>query len=219
MKITDRIYSLETSKGAHSFLITDSSNILIDTGMPSSVNERLKEISDLGISKDSITDILLTHFDVDHAGNVAALQKATGAAVWIDPKDEPYLMNRKRRSGIKQLIQMILRPEPPVSCHKLDCHSVAGVEVIPAPGHTPGHCMFFFDGVLFSGDMIRTSGGKLSIMSDIMNWDSNVLRASMRCIADIDFEWLCPSHGDPIRNDVTLQNFIRKESDGYGSRK
>lgn len=217
MKITDQVFIIESAKRAHSFLLIDESPLLIDTGMPGNAEEVLAEINTLGVSASSITDILLTHYDVDHAGNVDAIQEMTSADVWISRKDEPYLMNREKRHGIKRYVNSLLKPRPPAHCNVFDRNTFGGVEIIPAPGHTPGHCMFLYDGVLFSGDIITAQRGRLGVMSNLMNWDADMLRSSLAGIADISFEWLCPSHGSPVRNDAQLQEFIEREGACNGS--
>ena len=87
-RITDGIYSLESTGFAHVFLIHRESSILIDTGLPHKSRAILKEIAALGVDPRTIGNILLTHHDIDHAGNVNALRAATGADVLRVLRDE-----------------------------------------------------------------------------------------------------------------------------------
>lgn len=202
---------LDSAVRSRVFLITGEKNILIDTGMPGGAAALLSEIESLGTDPGSVSDILLTHHDVDHTGSVRKIQEATGAEVWIGTEDEPYLMHRKKRPGVKRIIQTFVRAEAPDSCRTFGSSGYSGeIRVIAAPGHTPGHHIFQYGPVLFSGDLFKTPEGGFQEMRPAMNWSQEKLQSSIGMLRGLSFDWLCPSHGVPVRNDERLQTFLQK---------
>ncbi|MDL2217342.1 MBL fold metallo-hydrolase [Christensenellaceae bacterium OttesenSCG-928-M15] len=214
MEIFDNIYKLDATKTTTNvFLIKGESNILIDTGIPGLSDALLEEIKTLGVTK--ISDILLTHHDVDHSGNAKALQDATGAMIWVGEEDVLYLMKIKERRGIKWLPQRSYRPEPPQRYKTLQRFMKFGeLTAIPAPGHTPGHFMFQLDELLFCGDMLRSDTmGRPLRMNSGMNESSEKLKQSLSMMKTLSYQWVCPSHGIPMKNDEALQQFLTRESE------
>ena len=78
---------------------------------------------------------------------------------------------------------------------------ISGIKVIPTPGHTPGHVSLIYKNVLFTGDLVRNSKGKIEPMKSSMNWDSSLAMESILKIEEYDFEWICTTHGEPIRRE------------------
>ena len=85
---------------------------------------------------------------------------------------------------------------------------IGDIEVIPTPGHTPGHVCLLYDDVLFAGDLLRTSKGQLGPMASFMNWNTHISMESAKKVADYHFEWICPAHGEPIKRDGQLESYI-----------
>jgi glyoxylase-like metal-dependent hydrolase (beta-lactamase superfamily II) len=201
MKVTENVYLLECTKRSHVYLITAEDNILIDTGMPGLGEKILEELRGLGVAPNSIRTILLTHHDVDHVGNAKQLVKATGGELWAPPEDVPYIIGEKTRPGVKRIIQAVIRPQKPAAprCYSIN-QRFGEVSAIRAPGHTPGHTVFAYRNVLFTGDLFRVIKGRFRLLPKFMTWDRNELKKSISLIQGLEFEWLCPSHGEPIQN-------------------
>jgi glyoxylase-like metal-dependent hydrolase (beta-lactamase superfamily II) len=213
MKITENVFMLEAAKRSRVFLVMGEKNAVIDTGMPGKADELLVEIEQLGVLPKTVGNILLTHHDVDHSGNVRKLQEATGATVWIGNEDEPYLMGKKNRPGVKRIIQSIVRVKAPVSCNTYDhINQIDGIRIISAPGHTPGHHIFQYGTVIFTGDLFKTPNGDFESMRPAMNWNQKQLQASISMLNNLSFDWVCTSHGLPVRNDEKLHNFLNTVS-------
>ena len=200
MKVTDGVYALDSTKGNYAYLILGEETILIDTGRPGQGKGILNDLKDLGIKPDSIKHILLTHHDVDHVGSLAFLQEITGAEVHASSEDIPYIYGEKKRPGIKRLVSIIMRTGKPENIIPFSPdETIGGLEVIPTPGHTPGHVCFLYQDVLFAGDLIRTSNGTVSPMSSLMVWNEELSRKSIDKINHYQFKWVCPAHGQPIK--------------------
>jgi glyoxylase-like metal-dependent hydrolase (beta-lactamase superfamily II) len=207
MKIAPGVFRLDHSRFSHIYYLPDE-EALIDTGLPFRAGSILNELAALG---GSVKNILLTHHDVDHVGNVRRIEAATGAAVWIGIEDAPFLLGKKYRPGRKRIIEALLRVDPPTGYTAFPAGTqsrIGNVDVIPAPGHTPGHHGFRYKNILFSGDIFRENNGRITGMSETMNWDNEAARRSIGLLSTIDFEIVCPSHGDPVEKGAALIQFI-----------
>ncbi len=199
MKIEENVYALDSTKGSYSYLINDKETILIDTGYPGKVKAILKEIESLNIKPKNINHILLTHHDVDHVGNAKLLQKETGAMLWASEKDIPYILGDKSRPGIKRLVSLLMRVKKPEKIKSYDDPKIADIEIIPTPGHTPGHVSFVYKDILFAGDLIGNSSGVLKKPPKIGNSDDKSVNESVLKMSEYSFKWVCPAHGEPLK--------------------
>ncbi len=209
MKITENVFQLESTKRSHIFLILAEENILIDTGMPKPVKEILDELQGLGVAPKSIRTILLTHHDVDHIGNAKQLQEATGADVWAPEEDIPYITGERIRPGVKRVIGAIVRPQKPVIAGTyVTKKRFADVQALRAPGHTPGHTIFQYQGIVFTGDLFKFIDGRFRLFPGFMNWNQNEVKKSLSMLKKMEFEWLLPSHGGPVHNSPAAHDFL-----------
>lgn len=198
MKIARNIYALESTKGSYAYLINDQETILIDTGYPGKFEDILKEIESLNIDPNSIKHILLTHHDVDHVGNATLLQEETGANLWASKMDIPYILGDKNRPGIKKLVSFIMRFKKPEEIKSYNTPQIEGVKIVSTPGHTPGHVSFIYKDILFAGDLIGNSNGKLKKPPRIGNFNNKLIDESILKMEEYSFKWVCPAHGEPI---------------------
>lgn len=76
---------------------------------------------------------------------------------------------------------------------------VPGILAIPAPGHTPGHTMFEYRGVLFSGDAVTVKSGQLSQFPAFLITDKRQALDAERLIRGRSPRLICPGHGAPDR--------------------
>ena len=109
----------------------------------------------------AVVGILLTHGHVDHTGGAGRLAARTGAKTYVHPDDDFLTLH-----PIEQLERIFGMTPPgdydlPQRFEHLEHGqylSLAGVEleVRLTPGHTPGHCCFYWEdeGILFSGDQL-----------------------------------------------------------------
>jgi glyoxylase-like metal-dependent hydrolase (beta-lactamase superfamily II) len=125
-------------------------------------------------------------------------------------EDAPFLSGEKHHPGRKRIIEMFLRVAPSLAYDTFpeEAHSRLGnVDIFHTPGHTPGHSVFRYKNILFSGDLFREKNGRIIEMSSAMNWDNTAARRSLRLLAEIDFETACPGHGEPVKKEVLLTQF------------
>lgn len=200
MILTDRVHRIEATRGSHAYLILGNEPLLIDTGLPGNGSALLAELATHGLAPRDLAHILLTHHDIDHIGNARFLQEATQATLWAPELDLPFIEGHARRPGIKGLADLLVRVEPPRGLRTYATgERIADLEIIPTPGHTPGHTSIRLHDMLFAGDLIASSKGKLKLLSSLLAWDQDALRRSVAAVGALSFDWVFPAHGDPVR--------------------
>jgi glyoxylase-like metal-dependent hydrolase (beta-lactamase superfamily II) len=140
----------------------DDGLTLIDAAIPGSASAILAAARGLGAP---IVRIALTHAHYDHVGSLDALHQALpDAEVLISPREARFLAGdrsldpdeagTKLRGSWKTCATKPTRLLAPGD-------RVGSLEVVAAPGHTPGHIAFLDlrDRALIAGDAFQTRGG------------------------------------------------------------
>lgn len=207
MKVTENVYLLDSTALSYAYLVYTPEPVLIDTSMGFNGSRILRELSSLGVNPKDIGHILITHHDLDHIGSAALLQEATGATVWASAEDIPYIMVEKDRHSFKKYLSRIIRVKKPANLKAFSGNAINGIQILPSPGHTPGHVCFLYDGVLFAGDLLENKKGKLIPYPAAWDWDYQQMLLSIKKIASIAFTWVCPAHGKPIQRGEQLASY------------
>ncbi|GMA57279.1 glyoxylase-like metal-dependent hydrolase (beta-lactamase superfamily II) [Alicyclobacillus sacchari] len=200
MEIAPHVHLLECTKGSYCYLVLRQEPVLIDTGMPGRGGEIVSALAKLGMRPDDLAHIVLTHQDVDHIGNAKYLKEISGATLWAPADDIPYIHGDERAPGIRRLIGRMMRVDRPRIDEVLDPgRHVGDLEIIPTPGHTPGHVCLRMGDVLLAGDLVTTRGGRLKKSPGMLTWDKAALKRSLHEVGKLPFDWVCPAHGEPVR--------------------
>ncbi|MFQ5999423.1 MAG: MBL fold metallo-hydrolase [Candidatus Bathyarchaeia archaeon] len=108
---------------------TEGRYVLIDTGMGSdeAFRELSRQLAEIGVKPENLTEILVTHFHIDHVGLVPRLRKLSGAQLIVSAKTteavqlamqtyESYwknLMNICKVAGVPtELVEQMLKATP-----------------------------------------------------------------------------------------------------------
>ncbi|HEY7349373.1 MAG TPA: MBL fold metallo-hydrolase [Ktedonobacterales bacterium] len=166
MKTTSQgkyLYQLERLGFVNCYFVREDDGFtLVDTGLSGSAQAILNAARALGAP---IVRIALTHAHVDHVGSLDALHtQLPDAEVLISARDARFLSGD--HSLDPQEPQVKLRGGYPI-CATRPTRTLApgdyvgSLEVIAAPGHTPGHVAFLDrrEGTLIAGDAFQTRGG------------------------------------------------------------
>ncbi|HEY6781145.1 MAG TPA: MBL fold metallo-hydrolase, partial [Thermoleophilaceae bacterium] len=197
-----------TRMGAiNTYLVREDDGLtLVDTGMPGSAKGILAAADKAGAP---IVRIALTHAHGDHVGSVDALVKelpdvevSIGARdarllrkdTTMEP-DEPQAKPRGNFSGIETAPTHELEPGD----------RVGSLEVVAAPGHTPGQIAFFDmrDRTLIAGDAFQTLGGiavagvvrPLFPLPALATWHLPTALSSARALRALEPARLAVGHG------------------------
>ena len=142
VRIFGNVYFVGTN-GITSLLITSSAgHILLDVGLPDAAPIVLANIRKLGFRVRDVKVILNSHDHFDHAGGIAAVQRATGARVEVSAPSDSVL---RRGTSLPSDPQFgIGIPYPPVSNTSViaegDTVRVGKLALVAhrTAGHTPG---------------------------------------------------------------------------------
>src|SRR3954454_17310597 len=90
-RIADNLYYVGAND-VTSFLLTGpEGDVLIDGGYPGTAPMIMASIAKLGFDIRDVKILLNSHAHFDHAGGLAALQKASGAELWISEPDADFV--------------------------------------------------------------------------------------------------------------------------------
>ncbi len=209
-EIARGIYTLDGLKVGRSYLLEGNDGLaLIDTSSDSASKHILRAIADIGRKPEDLRLIVATHYHFDHTGNAAALVEQSGAELCVHEDDvryvegaSPWMANRSR---IGPLLDSLVAPKP--FSLKVDrvlrdgdaLPFAGGLQVVHAPGHTPGHIALYAQDrrALFTGDSLMNVGGLRLPMSSASH-DMEQVRSSIRRLAELDFDIALPGHGLPV---------------------
>ena len=203
-QLTRDAFWLTSSVGAHCYWLDAGDRVaIIDPGMKGGLNPVARELRAAGRSPYEVTDILLTHYDIDHTGAAAEWQRRTGARTWIGAADAAILTGAvpPPATPFRQFMSMFTPVELPGKLQLIegDTELWPGLIALHTPGHTPGHHSFRYDRVLFVGDTALADSNGLRpmqpfLMSDIMQGLADLAR-----LQATGAEWVCCGHSDPVR--------------------
>ena len=223
MNHLDGITKILGSLSNNIYLVESGDELVVfDPGMPSDLRRLVDRIKSLGRSPKDVTSIVLTHFHVDHAGSARALKLLSGAKVYANAEDVPYLQGEKYmpsvfKAGFQGRALMVLPktvekysrvPTVEVDVPFLDgdvLPLLGGLEVYHDPGNTPGSSCFLWRdrGVLFTGDAIQNLYFLLTLPEGGFTWDLELAGRSAAAVVDAlpgeDYRVICTGHGPIVR--------------------
>lgn len=179
-KVAEGVYRISLA-WSNAYLLTEGGEAtLIDAGLRKDRAALEAALAEIGIAKERVTTVCLTHGHCDHAGSAAFFSRNApeygGRARVLAHRDEARYLNTPRRTYVPAGLRGLRRPDSallfaggerlyPVERCGVDEPLVDGqsiavpggpLRVIACPGHTRGHVAYCRerDGLLFSGDAI-----------------------------------------------------------------
>jgi glyoxylase-like metal-dependent hydrolase (beta-lactamase superfamily II) len=160
----------------NAFLVnTGAKLVLIDTGcgslMGPTAGNLLTNLKAAGYRPEQIDEVYLTHMHPDHAGGLMVDGKLAfpNAVLRADQRDAEFWLSEanleKSPAAMKDFFKGAMASvNPYIAAGKFkpfegDAQLVPGIEVIAAPGHTPGHSIY----------SIESRGQKMVLWGDLMH--------------------------------------------------
>ena len=223
MEIVPDVHMIEDIT-AHCYLIVDTDITLVDTGLPHKTKKILSYITDeLHRKPSELKTILLTHCDIDHIGNAQELRAVTGAKIAAHPKDADIIAGKQVRvmpKGGMRLMFTLLRPFMRTKPFQVDQivnngDTIAGLQVLHVPGHTPGSIAFYDPkrSILFTGDTLGFTNGAVQGPSERVTMDIKQAYDSIEKYKSLDFSVMLSGHGEPIRSNAAqlVKEFLKEK--------
>jgi glyoxylase-like metal-dependent hydrolase (beta-lactamase superfamily II) len=175
-KIGKNLYQVELSTGGFkqlicSYVIAGKRPMLIESGPTNSVPNLLSGIDELGIGRESIEHVALTHIHLDHGGGAGTLLKSLpNAKVIVHPRGAPHIIDPERlwNSSLSVLgfVSEIFGKPERIPKHRvvsitegiIDLGEGEKLAINETSGHATHHLSFqeSFKGGIFVGDAAGT---------------------------------------------------------------
>lgn len=189
------------------FLDCRDHKVLIDTGTGMFMSKLEEDLHRIGVSLDSITDIILTHSHIDHVGGVIPLLKEGMPKIHAH-KAEADMINSGDMS--LTLSETFGAEIPPFKIEEvleegdiIDFGEIK-LKVLHTPGHSAGSICLHLEeqSIIFTGDTLF-SGGSFGRV-DFPTGNPKELVASLKRLSEINFNIALPGHMSPIRSGATF---------------
>jgi glyoxylase-like metal-dependent hydrolase (beta-lactamase superfamily II) len=209
---TPNLIRLTRVRAVNAFLVVEDDGLtLVDTMLPGSQDTILAAARELGRP---IARIALTHAHGDHVGSLDALAAALpNARVAISERDARFLRGDKTldpgepqsklRGGYPKA-----KTRPGVLLKPGD--RIGSLEVVAAPGHTPGQVAFLDtrDRTLIAGDAYSTLGGVATTakvnprfpLPGMATWDKPTALRTARDLRALNPSRLAVGHGNVVES-------------------
>jgi glyoxylase-like metal-dependent hydrolase (beta-lactamase superfamily II) len=223
---TPNLVRLTRLGAVNAFLVAEEDGFtLVDTMLPRSQDAILAAARELG---QPIARIALTHAHGDHVGSLDALAAALpNATVAISERDARFLAGDKSldpgepQSKLRGSYQQV-ETRPGVLLKPGD--RVGSLEVVSAPGHTPGHVAFLDtrDGTLIAGDAYSTLGGVSTAakmnprfpLVGFATWDKPTALRTARDLRALNPSRLAVGHGNVVEAPVQAMDAAIARAEG-----
>jgi len=239
MRIADGIDMLEIaatvmgrSNVIYPTLLQDEETaVLVDTGYPGQAALLREAITQAGVPLARLRSIILTHLDIDHVGNAAALQQEVAQPVEIlaGAADRPYIQGEQPSPRFtpeaiervmaalpgdysderRQAFRAALEHPPTASVDRTLTDGEVlpyggGVTVISTPGHTPGHLCLYHprSKTLIAGDALTIIDGQLQRPNTVMDLHRDEAGQSLAKLLAFDIAAVISYHGGLYRGEV-----------------
>lgn len=204
--------------------------ILVDTAYPGQFPLVQQELALAGLGDRKVTQLIVTHQDLDHIGSATALKEWAGPDLRIHahPLEKPYIEGRKMLLKLtpqaieaavsalpvsvppewKAAFRMTLEQPPRVDVDQEIVHLetlpyTGGLLVLATPGHTPGHISLYHAAskTLIAGDALQIVDGQLQLPDAALCSDFEQAVTSLRQLPDYEIEAVFCHHGGAYRRD------------------
>ena len=207
-QINQNLIQVTRYRFVNAFLVREDDGFtLVDTTLPRGAGELIATARSAGAE---IKRIALTHGHGDHVGSLDALKQQLGESVEVLMPE----LDARIHAG-ENVVDGKLPGQWPKLATTPDVRLTGGerigsLEVIPTPGHTPGHVSFLDtrDQTVIAGDVFTSIGG-LAVsnhfylrfpLAAMATWDKGKDLESAHKLRALAPSMLVVGHGGPVRN-------------------
>ncbi|MFB6166356.1 MAG: MBL fold metallo-hydrolase [Haloarculaceae archaeon] len=195
-------------RGVNAYLVDDAGTLtMVDAGNPWDGRRLVVGLDGAGYALSDLDRVLLTHFDVDHAGGLGRIA-GLDATIYVGAADAPLVTGERRpnwhnhKGALQTVVSPLLkRPDCPVE-PVADGDEIGSFTAYHTPGHTPGHTAYVSESLSagFLGDLVTESDGAFEPSPPVMSYDADTVIESVRDLAARapDFEIAGMGHGVPF---------------------
>jgi glyoxylase-like metal-dependent hydrolase (beta-lactamase superfamily II) len=222
--VGDGIFCLGQKKGGrvHAFLVEGKDGLtLIDTLYDTDGAFIAKVIQQMGRPISDLKNIVLTHAHRSHLGGLAALKALSGAKVWAHEWESDIIAGERKAQAVSVWPRRPLRvyhlqlglalgfgAHPPceVDAFLKDGDWIGPLQVVYAPGHSPGHLAFYWkeSRTLFAGDSLAT-WPYLDLGWAGLNLNKQQCLRSLLQLDDLNPDMIAVGHGEPAIGEQVAQ--------------
>jgi len=223
----DHTFGLQTET-IHPVLLRDEQDLILIDCAYSHYLPQLKTAAEAkGIDFDTLTKVIITHHDHDHIGALAEIKAAyPNVEIYASEEQIPYIQGEKKslrllqaeagyaalpeneKEEARMFMQMLSSIQPVRVDHVLEYEEpypwCGGVQIIPTPGHMPGHISFYLTEfrVLLPGDALSVTNGKLMIANPQYTLDLAEAKESARKLLCYDIKKIVCYHGGVYEKEI-----------------
>ncbi|PKL26698.1 MAG: MBL fold metallo-hydrolase [Spirochaetae bacterium HGW-Spirochaetae-3] len=200
--------------------------VLCDAGFPGQVEQIDAELKKHGLSVGGLTKIVITHHDHDHMGSLRALKETNpGIEIVADEREADFIEGAKTSLrlvqaralnasltgadlGFGQWFCSYLETIQPCAVDRRlgpeDRSVIDGLEVVPTPGHMPGHVSLYLRdaALLVSGDALAAQDGRLMMANPKFTLDMAEAVRSVERLAAMRIDTVVCYHGGVVSGDI-----------------
>ncbi|MBA3469799.1 MAG: MBL fold metallo-hydrolase [Herpetosiphonaceae bacterium] len=203
---------LQTDGFGATYVVRGDQVAIIETGTSLSAAAILSGLDQLGIARDAVAHILLTHIHMDHAGGAGVLLQALpNATVYIHSMTAPHLVEPSRLlKSVERavgemwpiygsIVPIAAERIQPAETLRLDLGHQIVLEAIATPGHSPDHLAFWdaHSRTLWAGDAIGIMMSTHQLAFAVTPppvFDLPAQLATFERLGHLPIETLLPSH-------------------------